>query len=241
MKENLTHICCITDRSGSMAHIKDDVIGGFNTLIEEQRKQPGDCTVTYCQFDDRYEMVYADTPLDQVPLLTDETFIPRGGTALLDAIGRTIATTGERLAAMDEAARPGKVLCIIITDGQENQSREYQREQVRDMIKLQTEKYSWEFIYLGADEHAFQEAASMGLKLGNVVRFAGTGRGTRSAYGATSQAVSSYRAGGDRDNLVAGTIDLDDPDLHVPPRVNNLVDQHGNKLGNKPPSKSDKA
>lgn len=216
MNEKLTHICCITDRSGSMASIKEDVIGGFNALVEEQREQPGDCTMTFVQFDDQYEIVFASTPLDQVPLLTVDQFRPRGMTALLDAVGRTIATTGELLASMDEPDRPGKVLCIIITDGLENRSTEYKRDQVRDMIKRQTEKYSWEFIYLGADEKAFEEAASMGLKLGNVVRFTKSRKGARSAYGATSRAVSSYRSGGDQDNLVAGTVDRGDKDLQVP-------------------------
>jgi len=215
MKENLTHICCITDRSGSMHSIADDVIGGFNKLVEEQCAQPGGCTLTYCQFDTEYEIVYADVAIDKVPPLTSETFVPRGGTALLDAVGRTIVTTGERLAAMDEAERPAKVLCIIITDGQENSSHEYKLDRIREMILHQTEKYKWEFIYLGADDKAFDEARGMGLKLGNVAKFAGTKMGARAAYGAATRAVSNYRAGADVDNLVVNSVDKGDANLEV--------------------------
>lgn len=227
MKENFTHVCCITDRSGSMASIRDDVIGGFNSFVQEQCCQPGDCTMTYVQFDDRYEIVFTDTPMQQVPNLTDETFVPRGTTALLDAVGKTIVQQGERLAAMNEHDRPGKVICLIITDGMENASREYKREQVRNMIQHQTEKYQWEFIYLGADAQAFQEAHDIGIKLGNIVRFAGTKKGAKAAYGVATSAVSSYRAGGDVDNLVRNAVqdqddqsDLDVPDDPVDPDAN---------------------
>jgi len=206
MKENLTHICCITDRSGSMATIKEEVIGGFNSLIEKQREEPGECTVTYVQFDNEYEIVFTDTALEQVPRLTSETFVPRGMTALLDAVGRTIVTTGARLAAMDEADRPGKVLCIIVTDGLETASHEFPPQQVRDMIKHQTDGYQWEFIYLGADDKAFQEAQSLGIKGGNVAKFAGTRLGAAAAYDIATRAVSSYRAGGDADNLIVNSV-----------------------------------
>jgi len=202
MKDNYTHICCITDRSGSMRSIQDEVIGGFNTLVEQQRKEPGECTMTYVQFDNEYEIVFADTPLDRIPELTKETFVPRGMTALLDAVGRTVVRQGEWLAAMDEADRPSKVICLIITDGQENASHEYKLEQIHDMIQHQTNKYAWEFVYLGADDKAFEEARNMGLKAGNVAKFAGTHAGTRAAYGVASQALSSYRKGGNVDSLI---------------------------------------
>jgi hypothetical protein len=212
MRKDHTHICCITDRSGSMSSIATEVIGGFNHFVEEQRQQPGTCTMTYVQFDDQYEVVFADLPLDQVPLLTSETFQPRGMTALLDAVGRTIVTTGERLAAMPEQDRPEKVICMIVTDGQENASHEYTAARVRDMVQHQTDRYSWEFIYLGADANAFEEARVIGVKLGNVARFANNLGGARAAYSVGTRAVSSYRAGGNVDKLVADSVRADEVD-----------------------------
>jgi len=212
MKDDLTHICCITDRSGSMRALAPEVIGGFNHFVEEQQKLPGSATMTYVQFDDQYEVVFTDLPLDQVKPLTSETFEPRGMTALLDAVGRTITMVGERLANTPEQDRPGKVICMIVTDGAENASQEYTNARVRDMIQHQTQKYQWEFIYLGADERAFQEAQALGVKIGNVAKFSNTLGGAHAAYNIGTRAVSSYRSGGDVDNLIAGSISDDEAD-----------------------------
>jgi uncharacterized protein YegL len=217
MREDYTHICCITDRSGSMSNLVGDVIGGFNQFLEDQKKESGTATMTYVQFNHEYELVHSMKPLDQIEPLTRETFRPRGSTALLDAIGRTVVTAGEQLAKMEEKDRPAKVICVIITDGAENDSSEYRLEQVREMIKHQTEKYNWAFLYLGADANAFNDASEMGFAVGNVIHFAATGRGAKAAYGAVTRGVASYRSGVcDSYSVGTSAVDPNDQDLSTP-------------------------
>jgi len=186
-------IVCIIDRSGSMSSIKDDAIGGFNQFIDEQKKIPGEATVTYTQFDTIYEIIYANKPINEVPELNAKTYVPRGMTALHDAVGRTIDEVGARLEKMSKNDRPDKVIIAILTDGHENSSKEYSHNRVQEMIKHQKEKYSWEFIYLGASEDAFDVGISFGLDAKDIFRFAATGQGVRDAYGTMSQTVASYR------------------------------------------------
>src|SRR6476620_7328202 len=130
MMKNETDVTVILDRSGSMEAIASDVIGGFNQFLAEQQRHPGDCRLTLVQFDDRYEVLYLARPIADAARLTADTFEPRGSTALLDAIGRTIDATGARLAALPEAERPNRVLLAIVTDGQENASVHYTRDRV---------------------------------------------------------------------------------------------------------------
>jgi Mg-chelatase subunit ChlD len=127
-------ITVVLDRSGSMASIASDVVGGFNHFVTDQQVQPGECRLTLVQFDHECEVVYAGRPIAEAPSLTAETFEPRGTTALLDAIGRTIDATGERLRALPEPDRPDRVLLVVITDGLENASIDYNRSRVFDMI-----------------------------------------------------------------------------------------------------------
>lgn len=168
MKENSSEIIVVVDRSGSMAAIAHDMMGGFDTFIAEQKKLPGECKVTLAQFDDNYELVYSGKPLAQVPKLKLE---PRGTTALLDAIGKTINSTGQRLAAMAEGDRPSRILFVIITDGHENASKEFNRDQVNQLITQQREKYSWEFVFLGASQDAIDVAHSYGIPMANAVYY----------------------------------------------------------------------
>ncbi|MCP3686209.1 MAG: VWA domain-containing protein [bacterium] len=194
MKENYTETVCIIDRSGSMAVIQDDAIGGFNTFLAEQKKVPGEKdTLTLVQFDDQYEVIHENKPLSEVPDLTRETFVPRGTTALLDAIGRTISTVGKRLSRLEPTKRPDKVIVAILTDGHENASRKFRRENIFDMITHQKEKYSWEFIFLAANQDAIQAGMSMGVAVGDSFNFAGTGAGVRDGYKKMSATVSVYR------------------------------------------------
>ena len=141
MKQNLCDITIVLDRSGSMSSVQADTIGGFNTFIKEQRKLPGECNVSLVQFDDQYEPQYAGKPVGDAPFLDEKTFQPRGMTALLDAIGRTINETGKRLGAMDDDDRPSKVLFVILTDGGENSSKEFTRAKVFEMISHQKTAY----------------------------------------------------------------------------------------------------
>ena len=196
MRNDLTEIVVILDRSGSMSQIRDDTIGSFNTFLEDQKKEPGFANFTLVQFDDKYEVVHEGKTIQEVPALTSETFVPRGSTALLDAIGRTINEVGARLSGMDESDRPGKVIFSILTDGQENHSVEFTRSKIFEMISHQRKEYNWEFIFLSADENGIQDAQSMGISGANVALYAHSAKGIRSANYAVSHAVSSYRSTG---------------------------------------------
>jgi len=196
MKDNLTEIVVILDRSGSMSGLRDDAIGGFNSFIEDQRKVPGDALVTLVQFDHEYEEVYGGKPLPDVPLLDATTYSPRGSTALLDAMGRTMNDVGTRLASMDGADRPGKVIVVVITDGHENASNEFTHDKIKEMVEHQKDAYNWEFVFLASEPKTADMAQAIGIKLGNVALFAADSKGVGAAYAASTRAVSSYRTSG---------------------------------------------
>ena len=191
-----TDITVILDRSGSMEAIASDAIGGFNSFLAEQQRLPGACRLTLVQFDDRYEVVYAGRPIADAPRLTGDTFQPRGSTALLDAIGRTIESTGARLAASPEAERPDRVLLVIVTDGLENASTDYTRERVFTLISTQQDVYQWSFLFLAANQDAIAEGEKIGIGAQHSMNFAATGAGIRTASLSMSDAVSSLRSGG---------------------------------------------
>ena len=191
-----TDVTVLVDRSGSMQAIASDVIGGFNRFLTDQQHQPGDCRLTLVQFDDKYEIVYAARPVAQAPQLTSDTFQPRGSTALLDAIGRTIDSTGARLTALIDKERPDRVLVVIITDGLENASTDYTRERVFDMISTQQDVYKWSFLFVAANQDAIAEGGKVGIGAQQSMNFAATGAGIRAASRSMSNAVSSFRASG---------------------------------------------
>lgn len=196
MKKDLTEIVCILDMSGSMASTREDAIGGFNNFIEEQKKLPGECNVTVVFFNSSEYKKWADgKPLKSIPKLGQE-YQPNAMTPLLDAVGKTINDVGARLAATAEKDRPERVLVIIITDGQENVSKEFTKKQVKEMVKHQEEKYFWKFLFLGENMDAFAEAGGMGIV--QAVNYFGINH----AYACSNLAAKSYRSG--------GTIDLGD-------------------------------
>lgn len=172
-KANYTDIHVILDRSGSMKVIAQDTIGGFNTFVEEQQKlDVGTCTLSLHQFDDIYQTDYLCKNIKNVDLLTESTFV-RGWTALNDAIGRTIVEMGNRYRNMEEYERPSKVIVLIMTDGQENASEKYaDGSLIRDMIKEQTSKYNWEFVYIGANQDAIGTAHNYGIAASNALNMA---------------------------------------------------------------------
>lgn len=192
-KKELTEIVCILDRSGSMSNIVDDVIGGFNTFINEQLKIPGDENVTVILFDDRYEIFKESCDIKTVPHLDKNIFIPRGMTALFHAIGRTINTVGERLAKTDETKRPERVIFAILTDGAENASKEFNRTKIFEMINHQKEKYSWEFIFLAANQDAIAAGTSIGISFDKCANFDPTQKGAQDSFAKMAYATSSYR------------------------------------------------
>lgn len=161
MRQELSDITVILDRSGSMHVCQKEMEEGLNRYIDEQKKQPGEAVFTLVQFDTYYECIHRCIPIQNVPHCTLE---PRGNTALLDAVGRTIYATGERLRNTLEEERPGLVVIVIITDGYENASQEFvSRDVIKRMIKHQQERYNWQFTFLGANQDAFAEAASIGI------------------------------------------------------------------------------
>lgn len=187
-------IACVIDRSGSMESICNDAIGGFNSFLREQKAAPGTATLTLVLFDHQYLVLHNGVDLQAVPELTRETFVPRGSTALYDAIGRTIDSIGARL---DKAAeKPDKVIVVILTDGGENTSHAYTRDQVASMIRHQEEKYAWEFVFLAANQDAFQTGAALNIKACNTANFAATGEGITRAYAGASGMTLNYRGAG---------------------------------------------
>ena len=195
MRDNYTHLIVVLDRSGSMASTKEDAIGGFNQFVADQKALPGEATLTLAQFDDKYEVIHDLKNIREVPPLTDETFQPRGNTALLDAIGRTVNEVGRRLADMPESQRPSRVLLAIITDGGENASREYRRDKVFDMLKHQQEKYGWATTFIGSNQDALAVGASLAVPTSSCLTYAANSKGTRSSLRSLSAATARYRSG----------------------------------------------
>lgn len=185
---NLTHLYFLLDRSGSMQSIKTDTEGGFNAFIADQRRHPGECRVTLAQFDDRYDVVYTDRPIAEVP---DLDLRPRGTTALLDAIGRLVTEAGQHLAALPEADRPGTVIVGIMTDGYENASQEWTHPAIKALIQQQTTRYSWEFLYMGADQDAIEVGTSLGVPAQRSMTY--SRQASASAMAATSAMVGRLR------------------------------------------------
>lgn len=164
---NYTHIATVVDRSGSMSGMKNDMIGGLNSYFEEQAKLDGKCLVDYTQFDTEYEVVFTDTPAADAKAVLQ----PRGGTALLDAIGKTIVTLGEKFDKMDEADKPGNVTIVVVTDGYENSSQDWDADEVKALVEAQTEKYNWQFVFLGANMDAVAVAGNYGFAAGNTITY----------------------------------------------------------------------
>jgi uncharacterized protein YegL len=160
MRNDLTDLTLVLDRSGSMRECLEQAQAGLDAFVAKQQEAPGECNFTVVQFDDVYEFVCKAKPVKEV---TKHVIMPRGWTALLDAVGKAIAETGERIGNMAEADRPGLVVFVILTDGKENVSKEYTKSKIKEMIQHQIEVYKWQFTFLGADQDAFAEAGAMGI------------------------------------------------------------------------------
>ena len=166
MKSNLLHICFVLDESGSMYNSVDDVTEGFQKLIDEQRKEKnGECIISLYRFSDTVKKDYIGKPVDEVPRLT---YSPWGCTAMNDGVGTAIDEIGKWLSDMDESERPSKNMIVIMTDGQENASKEYNFDTVKAKIKHQEEKYSWTFVYMGTNLQDLRDANRLGIKMRSV-------------------------------------------------------------------------
>lgn len=184
MNTKKTDIVVVLDRSGSMQSIGKATVEGFNTFLNEQQGAEGEATITLIQFDDRYEENYKALPINEAgPLLLGENFIPRGSTALLDAIGKTI----------EELETPNDVVFVIITDGEENASRTYTKEAINKMIETK-EKEGWAFLFLAANQDAIAAGGSIGIKSGNSMTFGTDDISVTNTYMSFSKNISSYRS-----------------------------------------------
>lgn len=191
--KDTTEIICIIDRSGSMESIRSDAIGGFNRFLADQQAPEDPARLTMVLFDDQYEVVYDGTDIRDVKRLTNRTFVPRGSTALLDAIGKTLNTVSARFADMPANDRPEKVIVVILTDGQENASREFTLPVVRKMITTYTNDLKWDFIYLAANQDAFAESEKMGIAADKTMHFSADSSGCSQIYDCASSAASLKR------------------------------------------------
>lgn len=193
--KNLTEIVAIIDRSGSMGPLRAETIGGYNNFIEEQKKAEGKALITRVQFDDQYQVDFEGKDVNDAPPLNEDTYIPRGMTALFDAVGKTVITVGERLAKLDEDNRPGQIVVLIVTDGLENSSREFIGTKIQDMIKHQEEKYNWTFVFLGGGDIRQQklQGAALGINASNVYGYAASAGGTDRLYKNISKGVTRRR------------------------------------------------
>lgn len=193
MQQDLFDITYILDRSGSMQSLASDAIGGFNSFLASQQQLPGRANFTLVLFDHEYLVPVVAQPIADVAPLTAKTYIPRGQTALLDAIGRTIDETGMRLATLPEAERPEKVIIAIFTDGLENASRVFTSERVARMINHQQSIYKWEFIFLAANQDAIQSAKNLAIPAQNAVNVAYSAAGMHESHAALDRAVTQRR------------------------------------------------
>ena len=193
MKKGLTELVFILDRSGSMRGLEADTIGGFNALLEKQKKEAGEALVSVVLFDDRFEVLYDRMDIRKVEPMNDRQYYVRGCTALLDALGGAIHHIGNihKYARHDDV--PEKTLFIITTDGMENASRQYSYEQVRMMVERQKEKYHWEFLFLGANMDAIKVARRFGIQANRAVNYECDSEGTALNFEVMSRAVSCAR------------------------------------------------
>lgn len=207
MGKKVTELICIIDRSGSMASIREDAIGGFNTFIEEQKKLDGEARITVALFDDQYELLVDSVDLQDFEGLNEDNFKPRGMTALLDAIGKTITNV-----TVDGIIPEEKdYIVVILTDGMENMSREYNKTSIMKLIGERTED-DWQFIYLGANQDAIKEAGGLGIKGMYAGNFAASGNGASTAMMNVSAMTTSYRNMGEMSTYMEASIKSENGD-----------------------------
>ena len=190
-------IICILDRSGSMRSLAEDTIGGYNSFIDKQKKESGKAAVTTVLFDDQYEKILDNVDLERTPELTSSEYYARGTTALLDAVGRTIMDTAGNMEKEGICPAKRRVLVIIMTDGLENASKEYNKADVKAMIEATTNEYKWNYIFMGANIDSVAEATSMGIRAGNARNYKATPQGVRESFALMENAATEVRENGE--------------------------------------------
>ena len=203
MKKGLTELVFILDRSGSMQGLEADTIGGFNSMIEKQKKEEGEAYVSAVLFDDRMEVLYDRVELQKVEPMTDRQYYVRGCTALLDALGGAIHHIGNVHKYAREEDVPEKTIFVITTDGMENASRSYSLDRVRRMVERQQKKYHWEFLFLGANIDAIAEASRFGIHASRAANYVHDSAGTRLNFDVLSKAISGARASASAEEMNA--------------------------------------
>ena len=193
MKKNLTEIVFILDRSGSMAGLEEDTIGGFNAMIEKQNREPGEALVSTVLFDNVSEVIHDRVDIQKIEPMTRNAYCVRGCTALLDAVGGAIHHIGNVHKYARAEDRPEKTLFVITTDGMENASRQYSYEKLKAMIQRQKETYGWEFLFLGANIDAAREAARFGINADRAANYHADRVGTSVIYETVSEAITQVR------------------------------------------------
>ncbi len=194
MKKNLTELVFILDRSGSMSGLESDTIGGFNSMIEKQKKQDGECIVSIVLFDDESRVIHDRVSLDEIRPMTEDDYFVGGCTALIDAIGGAIHHIGNVHKYARNEDVPENTIFIITTDGQENASHRYSSNKVKQMIERQKEKYGWEFLFIGANIDAVETAKRYGIDRNRAVNYNADAQGTSVLYETVSKAVCNVRA-----------------------------------------------
>lgn len=189
-----TEMVFILDRSGSMSGLEEDTIGGYNSMLAKQQKEVGEAIVTTVLFDNKYEIIHDRTDIEKINPITDQEYYVRGMTALLDAIGRTINKIIHATKNTKEEYQADKVMFVIITDGMENASQEYDYKKVKKLIEQQKEKYEWEFVFLGANIDAIGTAAKFGINEDRAANYHPDGEGTQLNYDVVSDMIVEMRA-----------------------------------------------
>lgn len=193
MKNNITELVFVLDRSGSMAGLESDTIGGFNAMLEKQKKEDGVAYVTTVLFDTRFDRIHDRLKIADVPAMTEKDYIPGGCTALLDAVGDIV----RHIAGIHKYARsedvPEKTIVVITTDGLENASRRYSLEQIKALIEHEQEKYGWEFLFLGANIDAVETANSIGISSARTANFVADSQGLDLSFEAVGSAIHAVR------------------------------------------------
>ncbi len=193
MKKGLTELVFILDKSGSMGGLERDTIGGYNSMLEKQKAVQGECHITTVLFDNNYELLHDRIDIKAVSAITEKEYAVGGSTALLDAIGRTIHKIGNAQKHTAEDYRAEKVMLIIITDGEENSSREYSAEKIKAQIERQKTKYGWEFVFLGANIDAAETAGRFGIAPDRAQNYHADGAGVELNFRVMSEAVTTFR------------------------------------------------
>lgn len=201
MRKGLTEVVFILDRSGSMSGLEKDTIGGFNSMIEKQKREEGEATISLVVFDDVSEVIYDRVNVNEIKKLTDKDYFVRGCTALLDSVGGAIHHIGNVHKYIREEDRPEKTLFVITTDGMENASRKYNYLKVKEMVERQKEKYGWEFLFLGANIDAVEVAGRFGISEERAINYECDSEGTKLNFQVLANTVSAVRRSRSKDEL----------------------------------------